>query len=111
MDRQEGKASPEDSFDAITHGRCLMAVMDTSGDFRLTWDPLDQKDVDKARAEFNRLRKVGYLMFRRNIIDPTIKGVKVEDFSRWDGELIVEFDEIPGQKPAEVVAVPPMQGG
>ena len=111
MERIEGKPSPEESFDALSKGLCLLAVMDTSGDFRLTWDPLDPKDVDRAKAEFNRLKKNGYLLFRRNIIDPQIKGAEVDTFSRWDGELIVEFEELPAQKAAEVVAVPPMQGG
>lgn len=111
MERIEGKASAEDSFDAHQKGLCLLSVMDLSGDFRLTWDPMNQNEVNKARTEFDRLKKAGYLLFRRNIIDPDVKGVQVDDFNRWDGELIVEFEELPRGKASEMVAVPPMQGG
>jgi len=111
MERLEGKPTENDSFDAHDRGLCLMAVMDHTGDFRLTWDPLSTTDVAKAKAEFNRLRKAGYTAYRLNIIDPKVKGAAATSFSRWDGELIMEFEELPQDVPSEVVMSPAMQGG
>ena len=111
MERQEGRTTPEDSFDAHAQGLCLMAVMDHTGDFRLTWDPLNPNDVTKAKETFNRLRKAGYTAYRLNIIDPKVRGAEAHTFSRWDGELIMEFEELPQDVPSEVVMAPAMRGG
>ncbi len=111
MERAEGRADEQGAGQAPAEGRCLMAVMDPSGDHRLTWDPLDPEDVSKARAEFDRLRKAGYLAFRLNLIDPNVRGPRVDAFSRWDGELILEFEQVPAGEPSELVMVPAFQGG
>lgn len=109
MEQTEQATAKPESF-AIPEGHCLISTMDASGDLRETWDPLNPKDVAKAKATFERLRKMGYAAFRRNLIDPNVKGPRVKDFHRWDGELIFEFAEI-GDKPSEVLMVPPLVGG
>jgi len=98
-----------DSGFVVPTGHCLLSALDRSGDLREVWDPLDPKDVAKARATFDRLKKAGYAAFKRNLVDPEVRGPRVADFNRWDGELIFEFDEI--GRDAEVVMVPAFQGG
>lgn len=111
MERSGGRPTEQDRYDAHNKGLCMMAVMNQTGDHRLTWDPLNEGEVKEAREEFNRLKKLGYLAFRLNILDPEVKGPKVRDFNRWDGELILEFDQLPKDKPSEMVMSPMMVGG
>jgi hypothetical protein len=113
MERTEGRSSDIDTEALENHrrGRCMMAVMNHTGDHRLTWDPMNEKEVDEAREEFNRLKKMGYIAYRLNIIDPEVRGPKVSQFHRWDGEIILEFDKLPKDQPSEVVMSPQMVGG
>lgn len=111
MERIEGRPSEHDCSNVMGRGLCMMAVMDTTGDHRLTWDPLDPTDVEKAREEFKRLKKAGYMAYRLNLLDDAIRGPQASTFSRWDGELIMEFDELPKDRPSEVVMSPMMAGG
>jgi len=113
MERTEGKL-PNINHDALENfrqGRCMMAVMNHTGDHRLTWDPLNEDEVKEAREEFKRLKKAGYIAYRLNIIDPEVRGPKADTFSRWDGEIILDFDQLPKDKPSEVVMSPMMAGG
>jgi hypothetical protein len=113
MERTEGKSHDidQEALDNLRRGRCMMAVMDHTGDHRLTWDPMNPREVAEAREEFNRLRKMGYVAYRLNIIDPEVRGPVARDFNRWDGELVLEFDKLPKDKPSELVVSPPMVGG
>jgi len=76
------------------------------GDLRLRWDPKAPEQVAKARAEFDRLKKAGYLLFK---VKPFSRkpGAEVKEFGKTDGQLIADF--APGAE--GIVAAPPVRGG
>lgn len=65
------------------------------GDRHIGWDTSDEKGVNKAKKEFDKLKKKGFNLF------------KVDRSPRATGEKVTEFD--PDHK--EYVAVPAMAGG
>jgi hypothetical protein len=62
----------------------LMKVMGPEGDTEIAWDPDDKASVEKAKEEFNRLKKDGYEFFE---VAET-KGKQVKRFSKKAGKLI-----------------------
>jgi hypothetical protein len=57
-----------------------MHVMGPEGDVEVTWDPDDRESTDKAKAEYDRLKKEGYEFF-----EPVeTKGKRI---TRWDKKL------------------------
>lgn len=71
-----------------------LAVIDSTGDTKTIWDSRNKDEVDAARAQFNALKKKGYLAY-------TVS----KDGGK--GEVIHEFDE----KLEKVIMSPPMAGG
>lgn len=72
-----------------------LAIMDrVEGDYKVTWDPDDDTDVDMARASFNAAKKKGLVAFK----------VK-KDGSK--GERIREFDP----EAEAIIMAPALQGG
>lgn len=61
-----------------------MRVLTEKGDERIEWDPADAAQVEKARAEFARLKKDGYRFYE---VAET-PGKPVERFSKGLGRLI-----------------------
>jgi len=81
-----------------------IATPDTTGDFKITWDPTNPKDVENAREHFNDLKKKGHIFFR--IESDGKKGSKIKKFEDGLGEAICEFDP-----QADVVATQLPVGG
>lgn len=74
----------------------IMKVMGpTDGDKHIEWDPEDPKSVEKARKEFEELRKKGH------------KAFKVGRKPQRTGQEVAEFDPSAG----EIILTPPMAGG
>lgn len=61
-----------------------MRILNQSGDETLTWNPEDATEVEKARAEFERLKGEGYEFYS----SVQTKGRKVARFSADLGSLI-----------------------
>lgn len=70
--------------------RHKMIVLNREGDFTVEWDPEIQAEIDRATAEFEGLRKRGYVAF------PFRGGARLDSFN-------------PEQK--EIVMVPRLVGG
>lgn len=71
-----------------------IAVVDRTGHTEVSWDEADPASVEKAKEEFQALRKSGFLVYRKGI----------------DGapdEQAVEFDP----KAGRYYATPPLVGG
>lgn len=71
-----------------------IAVLDRTGHTEISWDESDPASVDKAKAEFDALRKSGFLVYRKGV----------------DGapdEQAVAFDP----KAGRYYATPPLVGG
>lgn len=65
-----------------------MARMDGSGDFRVTWNPNNAREVQDARGEFDRLMKSGHAAYK---IDPhnDARGEQIRTFDPWAARIIV----------------------
>lgn len=95
-----------------------MEVLDPTGHLSLTWDPQDGASVDKARADFQRLKEAGYAFF----VDQVEDAAEVE---RWKtgrgrkpalvtaGSLDVRPVQTKEFQPLarRTTAVPPLRGG
>lgn len=55
-----------------------MAIMDLSGDTKVTWDHSKPEEVDAARATFDALRKKGYAAF--SVSKDGSKGEQIRTF-------------------------------
>ncbi len=117
-----------------------LEVLGASGDVTVSWDPADPASVERARAEYDRLRAAGYLMFtvrrRADAFDPAAGALDVEltagppetpassptpplaavrprrgrALRRYPGEY-AEQSRALDPMAERVVAVPPMLGG
>lgn len=74
--------------------KSVLAVMDGSGDSKFMWDPKNEVEVAAAKAQFDALKKKGYIAFT---VDK--KGEK--------GEIIREFDP----ELEKIIMTPPLAGG
>lgn len=61
-----------------------MRVLNQSGDITVIWDEDDQESVDKAKAEYDRLKKDGYEFYEV----AEAKGKRVKRWSKKHGKLI-----------------------
>lgn len=59
-------------------------VLTQQGDERLEWDPNDKESTAKAKAEFDRLKKEGFLFYEV----AEARGRPVEKFSKKLGKVI-----------------------
>lgn len=64
-----------------------MAVMDVTGDEKLTWDPKNDIDTRKAKDRFHALREKGYKAYRVNHAGG--KGEAIEDFDPYAYEIVM----------------------
>jgi hypothetical protein len=64
-----------------------LEILGREGHISVAWDPDNPEEVEKARAEFNRLLEAGFMLF-------VVTAVK-------------EFPEGAGEVTAELVAAPP----
>jgi len=71
-----------------------IAVMDGTGDSKFMWDPKNPDEVAAAKAQFDALKKKGYIAFT---VDK--KGDKGELISKFDPEL------------EKIIMTPPIAGG
>jgi hypothetical protein len=71
-----------------------MAILDGTGDTKVIWDPHNPDEVEAARAQFDALRKKGFLAYTVNK-----KGDK--------GEVITKFDP----DAEKIILSPPLVGG
>lgn len=78
-----------------TDGKCELAIMDTTGDTKVLWDPENEDEVSGARAQFDLLVGKGFSAFR-------VRGEKGEP-----GEQIRTFDPRAGR----IVLIPALAGG
>jgi hypothetical protein len=85
----------EEEAENVPEGHFVMAIMDKTGDTKVTWDPRNEDEVANARRTFADLRKKHFLAFR----------VNAKDGSK--GEQTTEFD--PNQ--AMYIMVPAYVGG
>lgn len=67
-----------------------IAMPDTTGDVKLSWDPENPEDVKNAKDHFDKLKSTGHIFFK--IDGAGKKGKKVKDFEDGSGELVCEFD-------------------
>ena len=64
-----------------------LAVMDTSGDEKLKWDPRNDIEVQKAKDKFYDLRKKGYKAYRVNHAGG--KGEAIDEFDPYAYEIVM----------------------
>lgn len=69
-----------------------MKVMTQAGDITVSWDPDDADSVEKAKAEWDRLKKDGYEFYEVT----ESKGKRLKSFSKNKGKVIAA----PGVKKA-----------
>ena len=101
-----------------------IAILNSSGDLRLTWDPSSLEEVLRARDEVQHLKAQGYSFF---IVD----GQAADEVAAGRGELAFRrtdepLTETPVSDPApepgaetnrrrgrppKAIAIPPMRGG
>lgn len=61
-----------------------MSVMGKEGDIIVEWDPDDKESVDRAKAEWARLKKDGYEFFK----PVESRGVRLKRFDKKLGRVI-----------------------
>lgn len=71
-----------------------MAILDATGDTKVIWDPHNPDEVAAAKAQFDTLKKKGFIAYTVNK-----KGDK--------GEVIREFDP----NAEKIILSPPLAGG
>lgn len=71
-----------------------MAILDSTGDTKVIWDPHNPDEVAAAKAQFDTLKKKGFIAYTVNK-----KGDK--------GEVIREFDP----NAEKIILSPPLAGG
>lgn len=59
-------------------------VLNELGDVKVEWDPADRESTAKAKAEFDRLKKDGYLFYEV----AEARGKPVTKFSKSAGKLL-----------------------
>lgn len=62
----------------------VMKVMGPEGDVSVEWDPEDPESVEKAKGEYDRLKKDGYEFYEVQ----EAKGKRVQRWSKKHGKLI-----------------------
>jgi hypothetical protein len=80
----------EERRNPMTHE---LAIMDRSGDLKLTWNPNNPAEVEACRKNFEEMRRKGYMAYKL--------------IGREKGEVLHSFD--PTAK--RIVMTPAMQGG
>lgn len=87
---------PPDPLAALTSDTPTgtMSIMGTHGDLKSCWDRNRPEEVTAARAQFDRLKKEGYLAFR-----VSKAGEKAEAMTAFDPDA------------ESVILCPPMRGG
>jgi len=84
-----------------------LKVLGASGHIEMTWDCDDEEAVAQARAEFNRLREAGYLLFtvreERTEFDPADRRLEVT--------LVAAGPVVPATAPAPEAAEKPKRSG
>lgn len=61
---------------------CQLQVMDGSGHLTLSWDPSDPATVERAKAEFDRLKAAGYAFFATPTSPHPVEGLTDEALDR-----------------------------
>jgi hypothetical protein len=86
---------------------CELEILDPTGHLTLSWDPSKPEEVEKARAEFDRLKSCGFAFFTSEQ-DEKAK-LRLGKSGRLEGRLVQvkEFNT----EADRTVAVRPMRGG
>ena len=88
-----------------------MEVLGPSGHLVLTWDPTDHASVERARAEFDRLRGCGFAFFTSDADGaPKVTKLKGAALER-SGDLVIRLARQFDAEAERTVAVPPHRGG
>lgn len=64
-----------------------LAVMDGTGDEKLTWDPKNEIATQKAKDRFSDLKRKGYKAYRVNHAGG--KGEEIHDFDPYAYEIVM----------------------
>lgn len=62
----------------------ILTILNDHGDVKVEWDPDDRESTDKAKAEFDRLKKDGYRFYS---VEET-RGKAVDKFDPKAGKLL-----------------------
>ena len=86
---------------------CTMEILDGSGHLTLSWNPNDPADVERAKAEFDTLKRAGFAFFASE--QDGKPRLRIGKSGRLEGRLVQvkEFDT----EAERTVAVRPMRGG
>lgn len=71
-----------------------LCIMDTTGDTKITWFSDDDKEIKKAKEEFDKLKAQGWAFFA---VGPL--GGKDKKITKFDSSA------------SQIIAVPPIAGG
>jgi len=63
-----------------------MAILSENGDDKITWNIDSKKDTEKAKKEFNKLKKDGYSFFYADV-EGNQKG-EIKDFDQNAGLIL-----------------------
>ena len=87
-----------------------LAVLNTQGDLKISWDPNVDAEVLEAKRAIKELRDKGYSFFVEVDDEAVPEGGEVS-FRRVDNPVeAVDAPKRPG-RPRKAVATPPMRGG
>ena len=84
----------EATLDDVPEGKCVLSILDASGDTKIIWDPNNADETSAAERTFKDLKKKRYVAYA----------------VRADGEkaeVIQEFDRTAGK----VILAPALAGG
>lgn len=88
---------------------CELEVLDPSGHVSLQWDPNDPVSVQKAEAEFDKLRDAGFAFFASASVDADRVDEMDPSAGSLDGRL--EQTKVFRKTARRITAVPAMRGG
>ena len=91
---------------------CTMSIPNQDGDLQLSWDPDDPPSVERAKAEFDRLRELGDAFYIDAASATPVQKLKPKAFAQrgaLDVRPVVVRDFQPRAR--RQVAMRPMVGG
>ena len=77
----------EATLSDVPEGRKVLAILDSTGDTRIIWDPDNEDEVANARETFNRLVKKGFQAY--SVKRDGKKNAVVRDFDPEAEKLIL----------------------
>jgi hypothetical protein len=56
----------EAKLDDVPEGKHMLSILDSTGDVRIIWDPLNAEEVKSTKKQFDDLLKKGYRAYSVN---------------------------------------------